>query len=108
MKQQLTVTDYAQGVRRGDRAMLGRAITLVESNRRDHQRMAQELLTTFEEELTEVALVPSKQGGTYRILLDGHSIFDRATAERFPEAKEIKQAIRDIIAPDRDLGHSDR
>lgn len=40
----LTVDDYADGVLSGDRAMLGRAITLVESRRYEHQEMAQELL----------------------------------------------------------------
>ncbi len=34
----------AEGVRAGDRAMLGRAITLVESNRPEHQHQARELL----------------------------------------------------------------
>ena len=36
---------YVDGVRAGDRSTLGRAITLVESTRADHQRQAQELLT---------------------------------------------------------------
>ena len=26
----------------------------------------------------------------------------------FPEAKEVKQLVRDIVAPDMNLGHSDR
>jgi selenoprotein W-related protein len=28
--------------------------------------------------------------------------------QRFPEAAELKQLVRDRIDPDRDLGHSDR
>jgi len=40
-----TTTDYVNGVLNGDRAMLGRAITLVESNRHDHRRLAQDMLT---------------------------------------------------------------
>jgi GTPase len=39
------VTELAQGVRGGDRALLARAITLVESQRADHQAQAQELLS---------------------------------------------------------------
>jgi LAO/AO transport system kinase len=35
---------YVDGLMAGDRAMLGRAITLIESRRPDHQAMAQELL----------------------------------------------------------------
>ncbi|MDX2202765.1 MAG: methylmalonyl Co-A mutase-associated GTPase MeaB [Hyphomicrobiaceae bacterium] len=40
----LSIEDYAQGVLGGDRAMLARAITLVESVRPEHVRQAQELL----------------------------------------------------------------
>ncbi len=69
--------------------------------------MAQELLTTFETELGEVALVPST-GGIFDIKLNGTLLFSRKEAGRFPESKELKQLIRDRIAPDKDLGHSDR
>jgi LAO/AO transport system kinase len=40
----LTVADYAEGVLAWNRTMLARAITLIESNRPEHQAMAQELL----------------------------------------------------------------
>lgn len=43
-RRELSVADLYAGVRAGDRAVLGRAITLVESNRREHQDRAQELL----------------------------------------------------------------
>jgi len=69
--------------------------------------MAQELLVTFEHELTEVALRPGDEG-TFEITLDGVIIWSRAEAGRFPELKELKQLVRDRIAPDRALGHSDR
>ena len=69
--------------------------------------LAQELLTTFEAELGEAALVPGS-GGTFVVRLDGEVLFDRRAAGRFPEAKELKQAVRDRIAPGRSLGHSDR
>jgi selenoprotein W-related protein len=35
-------------------------------------------------------------------------LWSRAREGRFPEAKEIKQRLRDHIDPDRDLGHADR
>lgn len=69
--------------------------------------MAQELLTTFEQEIGEVALSPGT-GGIFEVYLNGECIFNRADEERFPESKELKQLIRDRIAPDRSLGHSDR
>jgi selenoprotein W-related protein len=69
--------------------------------------LAQELLTTFEQELGEVALVPGT-GGVLDVRLNGEVIFSRAREGRFPEAKELKQSIRDRIAPHKPLGHSDR
>ena len=70
--------------------------------------IAQELLSTFESELTEVALIPGSTGGIFEIRLGGRTIWSRKDKDRFPEAKEIKQIVRDIIAPDRDLGHVDQ
>jgi len=68
---------------------------------------AQELLTTFEKELSAVTLRPSEEGGAFRVRADGHLLWDRAVEGRFPEMKELKQCVRDHIAPERDLGHSD-
>jgi selenoprotein W-related protein len=69
--------------------------------------VAQELLTTFIDDLAEVALVPGK-GGVFDIRLDGETIWSRAAVGRFPELPELKQIVRDRIAPERLLGHSDR
>ena len=69
--------------------------------------LAQELLTTFEEELGGVALVPGT-GGIFEARLGDHLLWSRKLEGRFPEAKELKQRVRDRIAPERDLGHSDR
>ncbi|NGY03513.1 SelT/SelW/SelH family protein [Solimonas terrae] len=68
--------------------------------------MAQELLTTFADELDEVALKPGR-GGVFAIHLNGERLSDRAADGGFPDLPLLKQAIRDRIAPDRDLGHSD-
>jgi len=69
--------------------------------------LAQELLTTFEQDIYSVALRPGT-GGVFDITLNQQLIFSRKEAGRFPEAKEVKQLVRDMIAPERDLGHSDR
>lgn len=69
--------------------------------------LAQELLTTFEQDLNSVSLKPGS-GGIFEISLNGQLIFSRKEAGRFPEAKEVKQLIRDCIDPERDLGHSDK
>jgi selenoprotein W-related protein len=68
--------------------------------------LAQELLTTFEQDLASVALKPGSNG-IFDITVNQQLIFSRKAAGRFPEAKEVKQLVRDQIAPGRDLGHSD-
>lgn len=68
---------------------------------------AQELLSTFPEELGEVALAPGTSG-MFRIEVDGQLLWCRERDGGFPEIKELKQRVRDIIAPLRSLGHSDK
>ena len=69
--------------------------------------MAQELLQTFTDSLGEVALVPGT-GGNFEIRVDGDLIWERKRDGGFPGPKELKQRVRDIIEPGRDLGHVDR
>mgnify|MGYP001802250233 FL=1 len=68
--------------------------------------MAQEILSTFSEEAGAVTLVPGT-GGIFAITCDGTPVWDRKTDGGFPEAKILKQRLRDLLWPDRDLGHSD-
>ncbi|KAK3505004.1 Rdx family-domain-containing protein [Neurospora crassa] len=95
---------------------------------------AQELLSTFSTSLGEVALQPST-GGTFIVdityaaaaaaaattatTLDNRAstttseiqqktIWDRKTDGGFPETKELKRRVRDVIQPERNLGHVDR
>ena len=69
--------------------------------------LAQELLTTFECDLHGVTLMPGNSG-ILEVRLNDQVLFNRKVAGRFPEAKELKQLIRDVIDPARDLGHSDK
>lgn len=69
--------------------------------------MAQELLQTFGPSLGEVALVPAT-GGRFEITLNGETIWERKRDGGFPGPAELKQRVRDVIDPERDLGHSDR
>ncbi len=69
--------------------------------------LAQELLSTFGNDLGAVTLVPGT-GGIFVITLDGAVIWDRKEDSGFPEAKVLKQRVRDQVWPDRDLGHADR
>ncbi|KAF3937233.1 hypothetical protein ABW19_dt0208811 [Dactylella cylindrospora] len=76
---------------------------------------AQELLQTFSTSLGEVALRPAT-GGIFTItletfneesILESYLIWDRKRDGGFPETKELKKKVRDIIDPKRDLGHVD-
>ena len=69
--------------------------------------MAQELLTTFEQEISELALKPGS-GGVFEVWADGALVWSRRDEGRFPEIAELKQRVRDRIAPGRSLGHADR
>jgi selenoprotein W-related protein len=68
--------------------------------------LSQELLHTFSEELGAVTLCPDT-GGRFEIFCNGVQIWDRKAEGGFPEAKILKQRVRNIIAPERDLGHVD-
>ncbi|MEQ8481081.1 MAG: SelT/SelW/SelH family protein [Hoeflea sp.] len=69
--------------------------------------MAQELLSTFSEELGSVTLVPGS-GGIFTIEVDGDLIWDRKRDGGFPDVKALKGRVRDRVGPARDLGHVDR
>ena len=69
--------------------------------------MAQELLSTFALEVGEVALRPG-MGGVFEVHVDDGLVWSRAERGRFPDIKELKQLVRDRVAPGKDLGHTDR
>jgi len=69
--------------------------------------MAQELLTTFEQELGSVALAPGT-GGVFEVSVNVEMIWSRKDSGRFPDIKELKQLVRDRVAPGKNLGHSER
>jgi selenoprotein W-related protein len=76
--------------------------------------LTQELLTTFKHELSGVFLRPSDEAGCFRVKLDDQLIWDRTdiiddtgNKRGFPDSKELKNIIRDIIAPKKDLRHSE-
>jgi predicted Rdx family selenoprotein len=78
---------------------------------------AQELLSTFSTGLGEVALQPST-GGTFIVTITHQApgaetastktLWDRREDGGFPETKELKRRVRDVIEPNRDLGHVDK
>jgi selT/selW/selH-like putative selenoprotein len=79
---------------------------------------AQELLSTFSTSLGEVALQPTT-GGIFivsivsategrQVEIKTHVLWDRKVDGGFPETKELKRRVRDVIEPGRNLGHVDR
>ena len=69
--------------------------------------MAQELLSTFSNEIGGITLIPSDIAGIFEIRCDRKIIWERSKKKGMPEIKPLKQKVRDIIAPDKDLGHID-
>ncbi|HYX35008.1 MAG TPA: SelT/SelW/SelH family protein [Oligoflexus sp.] len=69
--------------------------------------LAQELLQTFEEDFSEVRMLPNT-GGHFKVRVDGQEIWCRKADHGFPEPKVLKQRVRQVIDPERDLGHIDR
>ena len=70
--------------------------------------MAQELLTTFTDDVHGVLLHPAEISGRFSVAINAETIFDRKVEGRFPEIKELKQLVRDKVAPHKNLGHSDK
>ena len=50
--------------------------------------MLEELLTTYEKEIGEVALIPGMDA-VFEVRLDGEILFSRKHYGRFPESKEL-------------------
>ncbi|ODV90339.1 hypothetical protein CANCADRAFT_105485 [Tortispora caseinolytica NRRL Y-17796] len=71
---------------------------------------AQELLSTFGDRLGEVAMSPA-EAGCFAVHVVTETaqitIWDRKRQRGFPDSKELKQLVRDVIDPGRDLGHVD-
>ena len=68
--------------------------------------MGQELLTTFEDDIAELSLLPNAEGH-FSILVDGQQVWERKEDGGFPELPILKQRVRNIINPGKSLGHSD-
>lgn len=95
------------------------------------KKFAQELLSTFSTSLGEVALQPAT-GGVFTVTIatapasppppsssrgpaaaattttTSRVLWDRKADGGFPETKELKRRVRDVIDPGRNLGHVDR
>ena len=67
--------------------------------------IAQELLSTFSEEIRGVSLIPGKEAGIFEIRCGRDIIWERGKKKGMPEIKELKRKVRDVVAPDKDLGH---
>lgn len=70
--------------------------------------MAQEILTTFNDEVEGVLLKPSSVSGRYTIFVGNRELHDRKRDGGFPEIKHLKQLIRNEVCPSKPLGHIDK
>ncbi|WP_141014772.1 SelT/SelW/SelH family protein [Nocardioides sambongensis] len=75
------------------------------------QWYAGELLQTFADEVGGVLVAPAS-GAMFRIDVDGpdgpRTVWNRKTDGGFPEIGELKRRVRDLVAPEKPLGHTDR
>jgi selenoprotein W-related protein len=55
--------------------------------------LAQELLAALEGEIGGVTLLPGR-GGIFEVRMEGETLFSNREAGRFPEPREVKDAIR--------------
>ncbi|MFT5129519.1 MAG: selenoprotein W-related protein [Rhodothermales bacterium] len=69
--------------------------------------MAQELLSTFAEEITDLTLQPGASG-VFEVWAGEQRVWSRKDDAGFPEIADLKRRVRDVIAPERDLGCIDR
>ena len=69
--------------------------------------IAQELLSTFSVEIRGVTLIPGHEAGIFEIRCGRDVIWERGKKKGMPEIKILKQKVRDLVAPDKDLGHID-
>ena len=67
--------------------------------------IAQELLSTFSAEIRGVTLIPSNEAGIFEIRCGREIIWERGKKKGMPEIKDLKREVRDVVAPDKDLGH---
>ena len=69
--------------------------------------IAQELLSTFSPDISGVTLIPSDIAGIFEIRCGRDIIWERGKKKGMPEIKELKRKVRDIVAPEKTLGHID-
>jgi selenoprotein W-related protein len=69
--------------------------------------IAQELLSTFSDDIRGVSLIPGHEAGIFEIRCGREVIWGRGKKKGMPEIKMLKQKVRDLVAPDKDLGHID-
>ena len=69
--------------------------------------MMQELLHTFSDDINCISLHPAT-GGKFQIYCNDELIWDRCSDDGFPDAKTLKQRVRDILDSERNLGHIDK
>ncbi len=69
--------------------------------------LAEELLTTFAKEIDELSLIPSEPG-VFDVFVGTQMVWSREKEKVFLDIKLLKQRVRDLISPDKNLGHIDR
>lgn len=69
--------------------------------------LAQELLSSFESDIEGVTLKPGGEG-IFEIRNNDTRAWSSVEDGEFPEIKLLKQRVRDLVVPGRNMGHVDR
>lgn len=65
------------------------------------------IINPFQDEIIALTLQPST-GGVFEIYVNENLLWSRREKGGFPEIKLLKQLVRDHIAPEKSLGHTDK
>eukprot|EP00934_Nitzschia_sp_Nitz4_P006943 Nitzschia sp. Nitz4//scaffold79_size90958//6264//7316//NITZ4_005007-RA/size90958-augustus-gene-0.166-mRNA-1//1//CDS//3329558195//6933//frame0 len=72
--------------------------------------IAQELLNTFQNELTSITMIPTSQPDTFVVRINNEMdtpLWNATETRDLPSPKDLKRILRDRVLPDKFLGHSD-
>ena len=73
-----------------------------------YEKRASDTAAALKDRLNVAAELVPGTGGIFTISCNDVLVWDRKRDGGFPDAAKLKQLVRDVIDPDRDLGHADR
>lgn len=69
--------------------------------------LGQEILSSLHDVVAQVSLIPDDSGGLFEVHVGDVLIWERVRDGGFPDAAELKRRVRNIVDPEREMGHVD-